>query len=629
MKLFFSRTLQRTRTRALIALFILSLSASSRVHSQTNDQSPSRDRNDNSPTRTSPTPTPAANQSSPTAPPQTRATREERAQAYAKLLEGQRYLTIIRRTRDFDSPLLGEARAAFAEAARLDPSLAEAHTALAEIHFTNGELEGAETEARRAVAANRDNFGAHRLLSRIYALRSGLRERNLNRAVIEQAIAELREVVRLLSSDAEGWALLGDFYAATDREREAIEAFTRWTAAQPTLETQFYAYLTLGRELSPDAANARLGGALLRAGRGRDAVAAFRRAIALDPENLGYVELLGEALESVGDDRAAIIVYEELLAARGVGNEAIAGEENRRIAESLLQGALEAQKRAGRGAEARATVERMRRVLGAQNPAADLALIELLRDEGRRQDALAAAQAARRNFPDEPQFVWLEASLLADLNRVDEGVTLLRGRLTGDARGDYTAYMWLASVYLQAGRGRESIEAAQRALEIAARLRIQSATNEALIMLASGQERAGDARGAEESLRRVLTTDANNATALNNLGYFLVERNERLDEALELIQRAVRLRPNTSSFLDSLGWAYFKLGRLDEAERHLTDAARRDPTSTAIQEHLGDLYFRQGKTEQARAAWQRALSLSVETTETARLRAKLNGEQAQ
>ena len=85
----------------------------------------------------------------------------------------------------------------------------------------------------------------------------------------------------------------------------------------------------------------------------------------------------------------------------------------------------------------------------------------------------------------------------------------------------------------------------------------------ALITLSSAQERAGDTKGSEESLRRILSKDPKNATALNNLGYFLIERNERLNEALELIQRAVRAEPDNSSFLDSLGWAYFKLGKLD------------------------------------------------------------------
>ena len=90
-----------------------------------------------------------------------------------------------------------------------------------------------------------------------------------------------------------------------------------------------------------------------------------------------------------------------------------------------------------------------------------------------------------------------------------------------------------------------------------------------------------------------------------------------------MIQRAVRAEPANSSFLDSLGWAYFKLGKLTEAERHLSEAARRDNQSATIQEHLGDLYQKLGKTDQALAAWKKALSLSVEVDEMERIKAKL------
>ena len=110
------------------------------------------------------------------------------------------------------------------------------------------------------------------------------------------------------------------------------------------------------------------------------------------------------------------------------------------------------------------------------------------------------------------------------------------------------------------------------------------------------------------------------------LGYFLVERNQRLEEALGMIQRAVRSEPTNASFLDSLGWAYFKLGKLEEAERHLSEAARRNPSSVAIQEHLGDLYQKLGKTELARAAWQKALTFAGEAAETARIKAKLDNK---
>ncbi|MGB8509710.1 MAG: tetratricopeptide repeat protein, partial [Pyrinomonadaceae bacterium] len=169
------------------------------------------------------------------------------------------------------------------------------------------------------------------------------------------------------------------------------------------------------------------------------------------------------------------------------------------------------------------------------------------------------------------------------------------------------------------------VEAARKALALAAADEPERAVN-AMLLLSSAQERAGDLKGSEDTLRGVLAKDPDNVSALNNLGYFLAERNERLPEALAMIQKAVRAEPSNSSYLDSLGWVYFKLGQLPEAERYLSDAARRNPASAAIQEHLGDLMQRLGKAEQARVAWQKALTLSTETLSINRIKSKLNGK---
>src|SRR5690606_28759616 len=114
-----------------------------------------------------------------------------------------------------------------------------------------------------------------------------------------------------------------------------------------------------------------------------------------------------------------------------------------------------------------------------------------------------------------------------------------------------------------------------------------------------------------------------NPIALNNLGYFLLERRERYEEALGLIEQAVRVDPTNPSYLDSLGWAHFKLGRLDEAEKRLKEAARFDSGSATIQEHLGDVYEKKGHTQQARTAWDQALRLASDCGDLERLRAQL------
>ncbi len=82
--------------------------------------------------------------------------------------------------------------------------------------------------------------------------------------------------------------------------------------------------------------------------------------------------------------------------------------------------------------------------------------------------------------------------------------------------------------------------------------------------------------------------------------------------------------PNDPSITDSLGWAYFKMGKLDEAEPVLLDAVSRRPESAEIQEHVGDLHHARGRTEAARERWTKALESPRATPEQIeRLKKKL------
>jgi tetratricopeptide (TPR) repeat protein len=118
----------------------------------------------------------------------------------------------------------------------------------------------------------------------------------------------------------------------------------------------------------------------------------------------------------------------------------------------------------------------------------------------------------------------------------------------------------------------------------------------------------GDPRAAEKVLRDLISRDPKDANALNSLGYMLAERREKLEEAIELLQRALKLEPDNPSYLDSLGWAYFQQGRLELADAPLTEAAGKLKESSVVQDHLGDLRFKQQRFTDAAAAWERALA---------------------
>jgi tetratricopeptide (TPR) repeat protein len=131
---------------------------------------------------------------------------------------------------------------------------------------------------------------------------------------------------------------------------------------------------------------------------------------------------------------------------------------------------------------------------------------------------------------------------------------------------------------------------------------------ELLYSRALTHERMDRLEAAEADLRHLIEIDPENADALNALGYTLADRTERYQEALELIQRAIKLKPDTPAIVDSLGWVHYRLGRIDDAVRHLRRAfeLQRDAEVAA---HLGEALWASGEREEARAVWRQGREL--------------------
>ena len=126
--------------------------------------------------------------------------------------------------------------------------------------------------------------------------------------------------------------------------------------------------------------------------------------------------------------------------------------------------------------------------------------------------------------------------------------------------------------------------------------------------LALCREKLGDLEGAERAVRDVLDREPDNATALNFLGYLFADHNRKLDEAVVLIQKALVFDPENGAYLDSLGWAYYRLGRLAEARTALERAIQRSGGDPVIHEHLGDVYKDLQLKELARDQYRLSLS---------------------
>lgn len=191
------------------------------------------------------------------------------------------------------------------------------------------------------------------------------------------------------------------------------------------------------------------------------------------------------------------------------------------------------------------------------------------------------------------------AVLLDKTGRLDEATTRLRELQASDSEyGEVLrdAYLLEAELLLGHDRTDDALDAYARGLQIF------EDDPELLYSRALTYERIDRLAGAEADFRRLIELDPENADALNALGYTLADRTNRYQEALALIERAMKLKPDTPAIIDSLGWVLYRLGRTAEALPHLRRAfeLQRDAEVAA---HLGEVLWAGGDKDEAKAIW--------------------------
>jgi tetratricopeptide (TPR) repeat protein len=232
-------------------------------------------------------------------------------------------------------------------------------------------------------------------------------------------------------------------------------------------------------------------------------------------------------------------------------------------------------------------------------------IVETLRLDHHPQKALEEAEVALQKYPYDRPLRMLRASLLGEQGRVDEGIRQLQS-LLNNTPADREVHLAVAQVYSQAKRYAEAEATVRKVLALSPNAEDQEY---ALFVLGSIFERQKKYELAEEQFKKVLAVNPLNAPAANYLGYMLADRGVRLEESVGYIKKALELEPNNGAYLDSLGWAYFKMNRLDLAEPNLEKAARLVADDPTVHEHLGHLYLQMGKEALAREHWERALEV--------------------
>jgi len=244
-------------------------------------------------------------------------------------------------------------------------------------------------------------------------------------------------------------------------------------------------------------------------------------------------------------------------------------------------------------------------------------IIDTWREAKEWQKALDTAKEAVQKLPS-PQLKMVLALQQVDMGDADKALADVRAMLKGGADSssnsnsnsnsnsdDREVYITLAQMNT---RLRRFGDAAQ-ALDKAEALSTKTDDKEYVWFLrGSNFEREKRYPEAEEQFKKVLASDPEHASALNYLGYMLADQNMKLEEALGYIKRAVDLDPANGAYLDSLGWAYFRLGKYELAEDNLMKASQKINTDPTVHDHLGDLYQKTGRLKLAATNWERALS---------------------
>ncbi|MBY8918211.1 tetratricopeptide repeat protein [Nitratireductor sp. L1-7-SE] len=209
---------------------------------------------------------------------------------------------------------------------------------------------------------------------------------------------------------------------------------------------------------------------------------------------------------------------------------------------------------------------------------------------------------------------------LADLDRHDEAETYLNAAIEKDP-DDIRAYLSLGRVYAVQKDFRSAAGVYDRAV---ARIKEPEREDWSLFYQRGiAYERLKEWEKAEPNFFKALELYPDQPQVLNYLGYSWVDMNIKLEEGLELIGRAVELRPNDGYIVDSLGWAHYRLGRYEEAAKELERAVSLRPEDPVLNDHLGDAYWRTGRRLEATYQWSHARDLDPEPELLAEVEKKL------
>jgi tetratricopeptide (TPR) repeat protein len=490
-------------------------------------------------------------------------------------------------------------------------------------------------------------------------VRATLSRLYLTSGAFDKAIPLLVDLVNQEPGWSDGPSLLAQAYASAGRDADAIAWLERAAADDPELFTTLAGFYERGRRWN-DAAEAyahalaaqprssdlkaQYAAALMNVG-GQDALGKARdllaEVVAARPADTRSLFQLSQAQRRLGDLTASEasarrLITQNARSPMGYYALAMALEERRQyqaVVDALAPAVADLRTRAGSNAngsdsaggngqansvglllphlgfayqelgnydKAIATFEEAHKLAPAD--AAITAYLAQANLSGKKYAAaIEIARKARAENAGDLRLARLEAQALRQSGKADEAVSVLQDfvKTQGDNPESYVA---LAQLYSEAKRGTEAVKVLQDAQT---KFPGDTTIGFELGAVFDKQKKFADA---ESAFRQVLSKEPDNAPALNYLGYMLAERGERLNESVDFLKKALTIEPENGSYLDSLGWAYYKSDKLDLARDNLERAADQLKANSVIQDHYGDVLFKLSRYDEAIVAWTRALS---------------------
>jgi tetratricopeptide (TPR) repeat protein len=492
---------------------------------------------------------------------------------------------------------------------KIEPNNVDDHLLLGRLYRLNNDLQKAESELKTAVKLDPDSEEAVTTLALLYTDEGD----STHALQVLSSVPDSGRSAKLYSALGATYEQRKDYKSAIDAYRHAIRLdrdnldSIRGLAENLLNDGQVDAALDQYKviaDANPEDAQTylRISEIYRRQGKYDDALESLKRAQAMVPDALEVPYNIAVVYEAQGRYDEAARLLQDLLkkTEKPDASYSQADRNNRSIFIERLGMVYRDQE------NYQAAVDTFRKMipLGDDNARTGYQdVIDTYREAKQWPEATAAAKEAAQKYPNDRELRMVLDAQLADTGDPEKPLADVRSLLKGTPE-DRDVYLRLAIMNTRLKRWSD----AEEELNKAELLSTKAEDKEYVLFLrGSTLEREKRYNDAEAEFKKVLQLNPQSAATLNYLGYMNADRGVQVEESLAYIKQAVGLDPTNGAYLDSLGWAYFKLGKYDLAEETLNKASMRMASDPTVQGHLGDLYQKTGRLKLAAAHWERAV----------------------